>query len=130
MESVIAELEVVLHVDFGGFRINDEMALWLMENRGWIIDKTDDWRDDCPLNHLYESGQWIWSPHNDSIAFRSHPDLIACVRALKERHKDDSYPDSIYGHIHGLAIQKVIFKADIEDYHDGKEKVNGWVNVD
>lgn len=126
MNSLL-ELEVVLHRGYGAFHIDDEMALWLMEHRGWTMVKG---------MNAYPKGKWpmtclddechdfVYSPHGDTIEFRSHPDLIACVKALKELHKNDSHSDKMYGHIHKLKIAKMEISAGIEDYNDGYERLN------
>jgi hypothetical protein len=127
----VFEMEVVLHRKYGGFHIDTEMALWLMENRGWKVVKESEYdynkKGDWPLNYLVEGfSDWYYHPRSESLAFRTQKDLIDCVRALHEVHKDDSYPESYYGHIHGLKVVKVKVFAEVEDYDDGHERVNCW----
>jgi len=123
------EMEVVIHVDFGGFHIDDEMALWLMENRGWTVTKDHNANADlceCFGNYFYPLK---YEP--DSVVFRSHPDIVSCVRALQAAHKDDEYRERYYGYIHKLKIQKVRPYLSIENYYDGKERLSvGWNEVD
>ena len=128
------ELEVVLHTDFGGFSFNEEMATWLQENRNWTILNDEDYdysKKDYPLTTLVkQSFEYLYSPHSSDIKLRSHQDLIDCVRALKEQHKNDTYPDKHYGYIHKLKITSVRLVLEIEDYYDGKERLNSYVVED
>ncbi|MCI0564443.1 MAG: hypothetical protein MN733_38720 [Nitrososphaera sp.] len=114
-------LEIIINTAFDGFSLNTEMALWLMENCGWPVDPNE-----YPVKMLfsYGSGDNFFHPRADSIEFRSHKDLVDCVRAIKEIHKNDAYPEKYYGHIHGLAVVTVKVNLSVENYHDGKEKIN------
>lgn len=125
----IATVEAVIHTDYGGFHVNMEMALWLMENRNWKIATKDMWNktEGC---QLIESIGDDYYPVDDSINFRLNKDLIDCVRAIKEVHKDDEYPESYYGYIHKLKIVKVAIYLGIEDYHDGKERISVFPQTD
>lgn len=130
-ETPIFELEVVLHRKYGGFHIDTEMALWLMENRGWTVVKESQYdykqKAEWPLTYLVESGSdWHYHPTSESLAFRSQKDLIDCVRALQLLHENDSYMERTYGHIFGLDVVKIKVFASIEDYNDGHERVNCW----
>jgi hypothetical protein len=127
------ELELVLNVDFGGFSFDTEMALWLSENREWIVIKESKYdyklKDKYSINTLVEmSGNYFYSPHGDKIELRSNRDLIDCVRALQKLHENDSFPDSHYGHIHNFAIKKVTVHVEIENYYDGKERIKCWTS--
>ncbi len=123
MNNPIFEIEVVINDDYGGFSFDTEMALWLMENKGWVIEKSYE-KKDYPLNCLIESGlDYFYTPHRESIALRTHPDLIECVKTLKKFHENDSYQQKREGHIHSLAIKKVSINLEIDEYHDGKERV-------
>lgn len=121
----MCEIELVLNVDYGGFRFDTEMALWLSENRGWQIikNKDYDYKSQYPLTTLIDLGGDYFCSPKDNIQIRSHKDLIDCVRYLQKLHETDEYPESIYGHIHDLEIKKISVEIEIEDYHDGKEKV-------
>lgn len=125
------DLELVLNTQFGGFHFDTEMALWLIENRNWVVlsEKEYDYKKEYPINTLTEvMGDYYYSPHKDTIELRSNKDLIDCVRFLKEKHKDDVYPEKYYGHIHSLSVKRVKVRVEIEDYHDGKEKINCWID--
>lgn len=116
----ITTVEIVIHTEFGGFHLDMEMALWLMENRNWKVTKKWEERENFQLIESFGD----FHPTDDSINFRMNKDLIDCVRAIKEVHKDDKYPESYYGHIHKLEIVKMAVYIGVENYHDGKEKVN------
>lgn len=127
------ELEVVINTSFGGFQICCEMALWLFENKGWNIITEAEYdykkKSEYPLNTLVDAKdlKFIYSPHDDSIKFRTHPDLIECVRALKELYKEESekyYRDRQYSStIDDLEVETVTITIGVEDYYDGKERV-------
>ena len=119
---------MVLNTDYGGFSINTEMALWLSENREWNVISEKEYnykkKDEYPITTIVDMrGDYFYSPCGDTIEFRSNKDLIDCVRAVKLAHENDSFPESRYGHINKLNIIKVGTLLEIEDYHDGKERV-------
>ena len=126
----IPEIELVINTDFGGFRFNTEMALWLIENRQWKVlkDKEYDYsqKDKYSINTLVEGigSDYYYHPGDDKLELRSNKDLIDCVRELKKKHENDEYPEKYYGHIHSLSIVKVAVELSIENYYDGKERVN------
>jgi hypothetical protein len=125
------EIELVLNTDFGGFHFDNEMASWLKQNRNWTIlsEKEYDYKIKHPITTLVEmTGGYFYSPSRDNIELRSNKDLIECVKFLKNKHKDDVYPESYYGYIHDLSIKKVKINIEIEDYYDGKERINSWVD--
>ena len=112
-------IELVLHTDYGGFHIDDEIALWLMENRGWTISKKVE--DDGTDLYEYSSDYFVTRKHkSSSVELRSNPDLIDCVRELQKLHKDDDFREKHYGYIHKLRVVKIEVKISIEDYHDGR----------
>lgn len=128
------ELEAVINIDFGGFSLSDEMALWLLENKSWTIldNKEYDYKKKYPVETLLDLGgdMNIHPDLNSDIKFRSNKDLIECVRYFKKVHEDDKYPESYYGKIHSLSIKSLKFSVEIEDYYDGKEKIVGRVDYD
>ena len=122
MDNPIQTISIVLHTKYGGFHITEEMAEWLIKF-GWEVVPDDRDKNDCPLTHLVKFGSntyYHW--HQDSIAFRTHPDLIACVQAIQKaqtglkNNRDRPY-------IYNLAIKKVAIHLEIEDYDDGHERV-------
>lgn len=128
------DLEAVINVEFGGFSLSDEMALWLMEEKGWTIldNKEYDYKKKYPVETLLDVGgnMNIHPDLNDDIKFRSNKDLIECVRHFKVLHKNDEYPESYYGKIHDFRVEKIEIKVEIDDYHDGKERIVSSVFVD
>lgn len=130
--KALFEMETVIHVEYGGFTIDTEMAVWLMENRGWSIKKEFENKDNNIFTCLIEStfADDYYHINMNSIQFRSHPDILDCVREIKKNHINDVYPDSLYGYIHNLKIVKLSFYAEIENYYDGKEKINCWTSLD
>ncbi len=111
MKSLITTIEAVIHKDFGGFYVNTEMALWLLENKNWNIEE-----------EFHQSSDMFHHKTHD-FSFRCNPDLIECVRTLKMAHKDDDYTQKRLNVIHRLEIVKIDVYAEIEDYYDGKEKI-------
>lgn len=116
----MSEIELVLHTSFGGFHFDTEMALWLSENRGWNIIRYADFdykeRGNYPVNTLLDMNS-CFLPPNDNVGLRSNKDLIDCVRALQAGNNR---------YVHRLTIMKVVIHVEIEDYHDGRERVNCW----
>lgn len=121
------ELELVINTEFGGFSLSDEMASWLVENRNWtlVTNKEYNYKKQYPLETLLIAckDMNVHPNDNSNIEFRSHKDLLDCVRHFKIVHENDKYPDSYYGHIHELEIEKFKVRVEIEEYHDGKERV-------
>jgi hypothetical protein len=124
MGHTIATVEVVIHTDYGGFHINTEMALWLMENRNWKIASKDMWDKTEGFQLIESLGDYFYPTREFENAIRTNKDFIDCVRAIKKLHEDDEYPESYYGYIHKLSIVNLKVNLDIENYHDGKERVS------
>lgn len=127
-EETVFETEIVLHTDFGGFSFDDEMALWLFENRGWISIKHDDYdykkKAELPITTLIDMGHDMHcGVDNESFKLRTHKDVIDCVRAIKERHKDDPSNVSYHSHIRKLSIRRISIVVGLENYYDGRERV-------
>lgn len=124
------EICLVLNSKFGGFSLNDEMALWLKKERGWTIINSNEYsyenKDSYDVTTLLKllGGMYISATDNSSIKFRSHQDLIDCVLHFRKVHENDTYPDSHYHKIHDFEIVKATYQLSIENYYDGKEKVN------
>lgn len=119
--------EFVIHSSYGGFRVSLDMAMWLVENRGWKVVSKSEWDYDTklPVCDLIDYGGDHFSPpsENDSTTFRSNPDLIACVLAIQAAHADDSFTDRYYRYENGLRIVKMYAEVGIENYNDGHERV-------
>lgn len=125
------ELELVIHVSYGGFHLDTEMALWLLE-RGWNIVTQKEYEQNYPkkypINTLHDL-YGMFCPMDDTIEFRSHPDLIECVRALQKLHEDDDWPERRQVYVHRLQVVKVKINVEIEDYNDGYERVSCWPEI-
>jgi hypothetical protein len=136
--TVFPPIELVIHTAFGGFHVNDEMALWLIDHRGWtLLPDTDEshtlLQKGLPPKHIVSGkGDYNHVSDGSSPAFRSDPDVVACVRALKKAHENDSYPEKFHGHIHGLAVVTVTASVEGHNQYDGIENVSvSWtVNGD
>lgn len=126
------EIEAVLNTSFGGFSLNEEMAQWLVENKKWTILNPNDYsyKETYPVNYLLKTGNDnYYSPtFNESLELRSHPDLIECVKSLQTLHENDSFQEKYYGKIFSLKVKKVKINIEIEDYHDGKERLTHYLS--
>ena len=132
MKGSELKVEVILNTSYGGFSIDTEMALWLMEHRGWTTDqdtrKAYHEKDSWPVNCLVEYGRDHYShPRSDAFEFRANRDLVDCVKALKLLHEDDPFPQERHSHLHDLDVIEVTVELGIQDYHDGKERVTSHV---
>ena len=120
-------IEVVLNNSFGGFSLNEEMATWLVRNKGWVVlnDKEYDYREKYSIETLLHMfGSYVAPyPNNNSFEFRSNKDLIECVRFFKKLHEN-----KFKERVNSLKIEKLDTQFSIEDYHDGYEKVVVDVN--
>jgi len=131
MRKPVFESEIVIHPEYGGFHIDTEMALWLMENRNWkITDNNDEYIKKDSEFDLIGSGDYFFAPKNKEIS-RTNQDLIDCVKALQKSHKHDTFSEEYYCYIcKHLEIQKVKVFLEVYDYHDGKEKVSCDIEID
>jgi hypothetical protein len=118
--------EIVINTEFGGFSLDTEMAVWLMENRGWRVSKTD---STCDLEHdLVEMGADRFVPtdkhvqHYDDTKFRMNQDLIDCVRDLQATYYRG--PGWREAKVNCLEVKTINVHIDVEEYHDGKEEIN------
>lgn len=124
-------LEIVINTTFGGFTVSKEMGEWLISNRQWkVVDENDhDFQTDLPLGTLLRS-KWGYSPTDSGrFEFRSHPDLVACVRALQELHAGDKHALRREQRIWDLEVVEATVHIDVVDYHDGKEKIECWMET-
>lgn len=124
------EIDVVINAAYGGFTVTREMAEWLIANRGWsVVREADyDYATRTPACRLIESrwGYGLPPGTRDDIAFRSDPDLVACVRELRKRRADAGRADKRDDPLHDLRIVRVTVAMEIEDYNDGHERVNAY----
>jgi hypothetical protein len=130
-------LTVVINGSYGGFSLNKEMAEWLRDNKGWKVAPSDTYPSNdydlvfCGDDSVYPSTKW---KSNDSMAFRSHPDFVECVRWLKwkyrnyDKHRshqiEDRYLYSSISHAHDLCIVEVRVSVEVGDKYDGIENIH------
>lgn len=65
---------------------------------------------------------YFFKNSNNDISIRTNPDLIECVKALQEKHKGISFSYKKKPKIRELEVVKV--EIEVEDFHDGIEKVS------
>lgn len=125
------KVTVVINGDYGGFSLNEEMAIWLKDNKGWKIAPKDIYpHDEYDLagdhGYYYPSTKW------KKQEFRLNPDLIECVRWLKwkyrnndyyDRDNDDSLKESLRK-CRDLRIVNVEIDICVEDKYDGIEEIS------
>lgn len=110
--------DMVIHTEFGGFSLTDEIRRRLTERGSEWVDK---------LGKASAAGQWY---STDDDEFRRDPDLVAVVRELQEELQSrgenlQSWQERAALEqrlLHGLKVVTVEITVEIEDY-DGKEQV-------
>jgi hypothetical protein len=113
------QFDMVIHGEFGGFSLTDEIVDRLKKRSSPVVEKFGRPSPSSP-----------WYPLADEDEVRRDPDLIAVVRELTEEidrivDEDASWRDrSILEqrYLHGLKVVTVFVEIEIED-HDGKETV-------
>lgn len=117
---MVKEFEIVLNTTFGGFSIDKEMREWLTLNKGWIFGEYEQEDEDL-------RGYWgrCKQERVDKIELRTNPDLIACVKALREKNKDIPRKDRYSHSVLSLEVKTVTINVEIDDY-DGMETVSIW----
>lgn len=130
------QFEIVLNKNYGGFGCCTEMALWLIENKGWTLIqyKDYDYKSKYPVTTIIDDKWNSYFPNNESIELRTHPDLIECIKTLKAQfNPEDSYRS--YGCIYSkeiddLEIELVTINLGVESYHDGHERLTCHADCD
>lgn len=123
------KITLVLNVDYGGFSCDKEMAEWLRDNRGWsLLNKDHEFDGRCSDGTIKKTLSRIMSnmyyhPDQHSIEFRSNQDLIDCVRELREKRANGTFNKWHYSHIKNLQVVEADVRFSIDNYHDGKEKL-------
>jgi hypothetical protein len=135
---IVKEVEIVINCDFGGFSLDTEMAIWLMEMKGWTVTEEPSMSETDHYD-LFGMGDFFWptAKHTDGgndrcdTSFRMNPDLIECVKALQDKYKEllvwqrlNLKPDH---KVLSLGIAKLRFHVDVVNEYDGKEEVKCWV---
>ena len=119
------KLKLVLNTDYGGFSATKEMVDWL-KAKGWTIIPEKNYYSSekkYPLTTIISGSGYNSFVHYYDIQLRSHPDLIECVRTLQKLHENDTWTEQRQNGIYDLSIVEVDISIEIEDYHDGKERV-------
>jgi hypothetical protein len=134
---VVHEVEVVVNVEFGGFHLDTEMAIWLMEIKGWTVTE-DPKESETTRYDLFGMGDCFWptAKHTDKlgghcdISFRMNRDLIECVKTLKNKRQGlscyDRWMKTQDHKVLELGITTVQVHIEVEDVNDGKENIKCW----
>jgi len=71
-------MKIVLNKCYGGFGLSTEAGDYLIEKKGWKIGELIELRDDS------EQEIWgkYWFPKDDTIDFRTNPDVVEAVEVL------------------------------------------------
>jgi len=138
---IVEEVEVVINCGFGGFCLDTEMAIWLMEMKGWTVTE-DPSMSETDRYDLFGMGDFFWptGKHTDGgndrcdASFRMNPDLIACVKTLQNKYKGLRTWERLKlkpeHKVFDLGIAKLRFHMDVINKYDGKEEVKCWVTED
>lgn len=129
MDQKITTIELVINTEYGGFSYNQEIAEWLKNKRKWKIITEKELGDEHPLTTIIKLGSNHYATYKDCIELRMHKDLVNCIRELKEKHEDDDFTIH-HNQLDSLEIKTVSIFLDIEDYHDGKERVKTYTGYD
>jgi len=131
------ELSVVLHDGYGGFSILPELAEYLHKRKGWEIIPIQGMelkRSTNPhiIYHTYYDEKPTlnyWCADQDSITFRSNPDLIEAVQHVRNgleqayNQKQIEWKDYYYSPLRNLKVVTVSMQLEIESYNDGHERI-------
>ena len=121
---IVKELEIVVNCAFGGFNLDTEMAIWLMEHKHWQVCESGEFETD--EYDLVGLGDYFWPTEKyDKTDFRMNPDLIECVKTLRDKYYGLSWSERRKSNakVLELGISFVEIRIDIENVHDGKEEV-------
>ena len=128
---IVKEFEIVVNGAYGGFGLDTEMALWLMEHKHWRVTE-DDNKFETDKYDLVGLGEYFWPTKKyDDTEFRMNPDLLECVKTLKKKYEKLSYYErnKSGAKVLDLAISKVQVHIQVKDVHDGKEEVECWTTT-
>ena len=125
------EFDIVLNRNYGGFGCCTEMALWLIENKGWTLIQHKDYdyksKNKYPVTTIIDDKWNSYFLNNESMELRTHPDLIECLKTLKAQFNPDNdlrSHDCVYSkEIDDLEIMQVSVQLGVESYHDGHERL-------
>lgn len=127
------ELKVVLNKTYGGFGVDEEMSLWLHENKNWKLLPESDYNYKEKYTNTIVEGQFGMYLPNDSrdLTLRQNPDLIECVETLRRQYEDkeNDYSYSEWRRLENthkclqLEVIKIKLSFEIDDY-DGIETMS------
>lgn len=124
---IVKSFEIVINNQYGGFSFDREMAEWLHKNKNWGIAGASDFpQDDLIAPCLIQWSGDLYYPVSrlDNVELRLNPDLIECVKTLRAKYEDQLQPGhKLRNKVLDLVVQKVNVEVDVEDVHDGKERV-------
>jgi hypothetical protein len=105
----LGTVSVVINRCYGGFSLSRAVYDWLKEQKSELVAGPT-----APDQIHVTCGKEYWSPDDTRFpSFRTHPDLVAAVRALG---------DAANGFCSKLDIEDVALEIEIVDY-DGIERV-------
>lgn len=112
----VTKFKIVLNKEFGGFHLTEEMVNWLCTCREWPRSAFSN-----VSNDMY----YLTGGHDNSIYFRTGIDLISCVEYLQHTHIHATSSDRRSCYVCSqLKVCQYEVEYSIEDYHDGKERLN------
>ena len=100
-------IKIVVNRSFGCFDLSAAAVAFLTERNS-------------PLMASFQAGDIPFFTGEDSVTFRTHPDLIACVEALGSTVASGESAE--------LRVMTCAVALEITAY-DGKESVKGWVDI-
>jgi len=131
------ELSVVLHDGYGGFSILPEIAEYLHKRKGWEIipiqgmalKRSTDPKIIYRTYYNEKPTDNYWCEDQDSITFRSNPDLIEAVQHVRNgleqayNQKKLVWKDYYYSPLRSFKVVIVSMQLEIETYNDGHERI-------
>lgn len=117
--------QILIYAKFGGFSLSQEMADYLANNKNWKIIKHQDinynnnnYKTELKNNTLINAYNDYLHLNNDSIEYKTNPDLIECYKILKQKYTNDKKH-----HIHKFELIEVEVYLEIHNKYDGIEEV-------
>lgn len=114
-------MKVVINKCYGGFGLSQEALQWLIEKKGWTIDRlktSEEWDKSTAQivdTSAFRKDERLLVLNIDDKARREHPDIIAAIEALGKKANGE------YALLEIVEIPDGI-EFEIEEY-DGRE----WV---
>lgn len=108
------KLKVVLHEDYGGFHLIQEIVN-RMNYKGFDFSKFK--------LELYGSDDIIYFKDMDTFEFQSNPIFVATIKDLQEEKKSLEWIDYRREYISKLKIHEVDLRFEVVNYYDGRERL-------